>query len=174
MEKRTDDNKSNDINPFSDNAVLREPSCPFTGNVEEIAVPKEEGKDTRRAERGSYIMAYPDRVAILKENARKNRLVLTDAEMVLWEYLRRNALGVRFRRQFIIGDFIADFACIEKRLVVEVDGLYHLTDEQIEEDRKRTYHISQLGYRVIRFTNEEIMTDINKVVAIIKENLYEQ
>ncbi len=162
MEKRTDDNKSNGINPFSDNAVLREPSCPFTG------------KDARRAERGSYKMAYPDRVAILKENARKNRLVLTDAEKILWEYLRRNALGVRFRRQFIIGDFIADFACIEKRLVVEVDGLYHLTDEQMEEDRKRTYHISQLGYRVIRFTNEEIMTDINKVITNIKKNLYEQ
>lgn len=62
MEKCIDDNKSNGINPFSDNAVLREPSCPFTG------------KDTRRAERGSYKMAYPDRVAILKENARKNRL----------------------------------------------------------------------------------------------------
>jgi very-short-patch-repair endonuclease len=162
MEKRTDDNKSNGINPFSDNAVLREPSCPFTG------------KDARRAERGSYKMAYPDRVAILKENARKNRIGQTDAEKVLWEYLRRNALGVRFRRQFIIGDFIVDFACLEKKLVVEVDGLYHFTDEQIEEDRKRTYHISQLGFRVIRFTNEEIMTDINKVITNIKKNLYEQ
>ena len=162
MEKRTDDNKSNGINPFSDNAVLREPSCPFTG------------KDARRAERGSYKMAYPDRVAILKENARNNRIGQTDAEKVLWEYLRRNALGVRFRRQFIIGDFIVDFACLEKKLVVEVDGLYHFTDEQMEEDRKRTYHISQLGFRVIRFTNEEIMTNINKVITNIKKNLYEQ
>ena len=119
-------------------------------------------------------MAYPDRVAILKENARNNRIGQTDAEKVLWEYLRRNALGVRFRRQFIIGDFIVDFACLEKKLVVEVDGLYHFTDEQIEEDRKRTYHISQLGFRVIRFTNEEIMTDINKVITNIKKNLYEQ
>ncbi len=159
MEKRTDDNKSNGINPFSDNAVLREPSCPFTG------------KDARRAERGSYKMAYPDRVAILKENARNNRIGQTDAEKVLWEYLRRNALGVRFRRQFIIGDFIVDFACLEKKLVVEVDGLYHFTDEQMEEDRKRTYHISQLGFRVIRFTNEEIMTDINKVITNIKKKI---
>ena len=162
MEKFTDDQLPKGNQTPDEAFVLRQPSSPSTG------------EEARRAGRGYYKMAYPDRVAILKENARKNRLVLTDAERVLWEYLRRNALGVRFRRQFIIGDFIADFACIEKRLVVEVDGLYHLTDEQIEEDRKRTYHISQLGYRVIRFTNEEIMTDINKVVAKIKESLNEQ
>ena len=172
MEKCTDDNKSNGINPFSDNAVLREPLAPLRGKMpvgQKGVVGSEKGRVVH-----AFQMAYPDRVAILKKNARKNRLVLTDAERVLWEYLRRNALGVRFRRRFIIGDFIADFACIEKGLVVEVDGLYHLTDEQMEEDRKRTYHISQLGYRVIRFTNEEIMTDINKVVAKIKESLYEQ
>lgn len=95
----------------------------------------------------AYQVAYPDRVKILKEHARRHRAAQTDAEKVLWEYLRRNALGVRFRRQFIIGDFIADFACLEKKLVVEVDGEYHFTQEQIEEDRKRSYHISQLGFR---------------------------
>lgn len=167
MEKCTDDNQTPD-----EAFVLREPLAPLRGKMpvgQKGVVDSEKGRVVH-----AFQMAYPDRVAILKENARKNRLVLTDAERVLWEYLRRNALGVRFRRQFIIGDFIADFACIEKRLVVEVDGLYHLTDEQIEEDRRRTYHISQLGFRVIRFTNEEIMTDINKVVAKIKESLYEQ
>lgn len=122
----------------------------------------------------AYQVAYPDRVKILKEHARRHRAAQTDAEKVLWEYLRRNALGVRFRRQFIIGDFIADFACLEKKLVVEVDGEYHFTQKQIEEDRKRSYHISQLGYRVIRFTNEEVMTDINDVILNIKKNLYEQ
>ena len=163
MEKSRDNNLPNGNKKTFEASVLRQPPLPLHGE----RVP--EGR-----ERGSYKMAYPDRVAILKKNARKNRWVLTDAERVLWEYLRRNALGVRFRRQFIIGDYIADFACIEKRLVVEVDGLYHFTDEQIEEDRKRTYHISQLGFRVIRFTNEEIMTDINKVITNIKKNLYEQ
>lgn len=122
----------------------------------------------------AYQIAYPDRVRILKEHARMNRSAQTDAEKVLWEYLRRNALGVRFRRQFIIGDFIVDFACIEKKLVVEVDGEYHFSSEQVEEDRKRSYHISQLGYRVIRFTNEEVMIDINNVILNIKKNLYEQ
>ena len=165
MEKSRDNNLPNGNKKTFEASVLRQPPLPLHG--ERVPEGRERG-------RHSYQLAYPDRVAILKENARKNRLVLTDAEMVLWEYLRRNALGVRFRRQFIIGDFIADFACIEKRLVVEVDGLYHLTDEQMEEDRKRTYHISQFGFRVIRFTNEEIMTDINKVVAKIKESLYEQ
>ena len=168
MEKPTDNNLPNGKTSNAA-SVLRQPSCPSRGKMSEgqkgVVVPKGAS---------FYKFAYPDRVAILKENARKNRLCQTDAEIVLWEYLRRNALGVRFRRQFIIGDFIADFACIEKRLVVEVDGQYHLTDEQIEEDRKRTYHISQLGFRVIRFTNEEIMTNINKVITTIKTNLHEQ
>ena len=162
MDKRTDDKLPNGNKLPDADSVLRQPPLPLHGE----RVPE-------RRERG-YQYAYPDRVAILKENARNNRIGQTDAEKVLWEYLRRNALGVRFRRQFIIGDFIVDFACLEKKLVVEVDGLYHFTDEQIEEDRKRTYHISQLGFRVIRFTNEEIMTDINKVITNIKKNLYEQ
>lgn len=117
----------------------------------------------------AYQVAYPDRVKIQKEHARRHRAAQTDAEKVLWEYLRRNALGVRFRRQFIIGDFIADFACLEKKLVVEVDGEYHFTQEQIEEDRKRSYHISQLGFRVVRFTNEEVMNDLDNVILKIKK-----
>lgn len=119
----------------------------------------------------AYQVAYPDRVKILKEHARRHRAAQTDAEKLLWEYLRRNALGVRFRRQFIIGDFIADFACLEKKLVVEVDGEYHFTQEQIEEDRKRSYHISQLGFRVVRFTNEEVMNDLDNVILKIKKEL---
>ena len=162
MEKSRDNNLPNGNEKPSWPPVPRQPSSPSTG------------EDAHRAGRGFYKFAYPDRISILKDNARKNRIGQTDAEKVLWEYLRRNALGVRFRRQFIIGDFITDFACIEKKLVVEVDGLYHSTAEQIEEDRKRTYHLSQLGFRVLRFTNEEIMTDINKVITTIKTNLNEQ
>ena len=165
MDKRTDDKLPNGNTFSAEDSVPRQPPLPLHG--ERVPEGRERG-------RYSYQYAYPDRIAILKENARNNRIGQTDAEKVLWEYLRRNALGVRFRRQFIIGDFIVDFACLEKKLVVEVDGLYHFTDEQIEEDRKRTYHISQLGFRVIRFTNEEIMTDINKVITNIKKNLYEQ
>jgi very-short-patch-repair endonuclease len=166
MEKCTDDILPNGNHTPNEEAVLRQPLAPPRGKMPE-------GQKGGRVVR-SYQFAYPDRIAILKDNARKNRIGQTDAEKVLWEYLRRNALGVRFRRQFIIGDFITDFACIEKKLVVEVDGLYHSTEEQIEEDRKRTFHLSQLGFRVLRFTNEEIMTDINKVILTIKTNLYEQ
>ena len=167
MEKCTDDilpngNQLPDVDP-----VLRQPLAPPRGKM-----PAGQKGVEGRVVRG-YMYAYPDRVAILKDNARKNRIGQTDVEKVLWEYLRRNALGVRFRRQFIIGDFITDFACIEKKLVVEVDGLYHSIDEQIEEDRKRTCHLSQLGFRVLRFTNEEIMTDINKVILTIKTSLNE-
>ena len=166
MEKSKNDILSNGNHTPNEEAVLRQPLAPSRGKM---PVGQKGGRIVH-----SFQFAYPDRISILKDNARRNRIRQTDAEKVLWEYLRRNALGVRFRRQFIIGDFITDFACIEKKLVVEVDGLYHSTDEQIEEDRKRTYHLSQLGFRVLRFTNEEIMTDINKVILTIKTNLYEQ
>ena len=172
MEKCTDDILPNGNHTPNEEAVLRQPLAPPRGKMPEgqKGVAGQKGGRVVR----SYQYAYPDRISILKDNARKNRIGQTDAEKVLWEYLRRNALGVRFRRQFIIGDFITDFACIEKKLVVEVDGLYHSTEEQIEEDRKRTFHLSQLGFRVLRFTNEEIMTDINKVIQIIKTNLNER
>lgn len=105
---------------------------------------------------------------ILRSNARCHRYEPTVAEIRLWECLRGKRLGVKFRRQHVIQDFIVDFVCLDEMLIIEVDGEYHLPQEQQEEDQKRTAILQQLGYRVIRFTNDEVLFKIDEVLDNIK------
>ena len=107
----------------------------------------------------------------MKELQKKNKLNPTDAERVLWEYLRREQLGYKFRRQQVIDNYIADFACLESKLIIELDGDYHLTAEQILKDRERTERLSLLGYKVIRFKNEEVIDNPETVIKQIKNIL---
>ena len=92
----------------------------------------------------------------------------TEAESFLWSYIRANQLGVHFRRQHPIGDFIADFICIDQRLIIEVDGNIHNKPEQQEWDKQRTAFLESQDYRVVRFSNEQVLHDIDKVLAHIK------
>lgn len=114
----------------------------------------------------------PDRYRILKDFARENRKNMTEAESVLWNSLRNKGLGVKFLRQHIIGDYIVDFVCQETGLIIEVDGGYHSEPCQKEEDDTRTRYLESKGFKVIRFTNEEILFNIesviNKVYNLIK------
>ena len=112
--------------------------------------------------------AASDRYELLKNFARENRRNATLAENVLWEHLRNKSLGDEFRRQHIIFDFIADFVCIDKKLIVEVDGGYHSEGEQQIEDSIRTAQLNNLGFRVIRFTNEEVLNEITQVLEKIR------
>ena len=89
----------------------------------------------------------------------------------MWQQLRGGSLGVKFKRQHIIYDFIADFVCLEKMLIVEVDGAYHFTDKQIEYDVYRTEELEQFGFRVLRFTNEEVIHETTRVIHKIKETI---
>ncbi len=123
---------------------------------------------------GSYNTASPDRYMLLKEFARKNKQHPTVAERILWEYLRGRKLWFKFNRQHIVGDYIVDFICIEKSLVVEVDGGYHSEYEQMQRDKCRTEHLENMGLRVIRFSNEEILTDIEGVLDNIRNELYNE
>lgn len=86
----------------------------------------------------------------------------------MWVALRREALGVKFRRQHPIGPFILDFYCPEQRLAVEVDGAVHDADEQAEHDRRRTRWLAGQGIRVIRCTNEEVRDSLDGVLAWIR------
>ena len=115
--------------------------------------------------------ASPDRYELLKAFARENRNNQTDAEKCLWQQLRGGALGVKFKRQHIIYDFIADFVCLEKMLIIEVDGAYHFTDSQAEYDIYRTEELERFGFRVLRFTNEEVIYETQKVIRKIKESI---
>ncbi len=114
----------------------------------------------------------PDRYRILKDFARENRKNMTEAESVLWNSIRNKGLGVKFLRQHIIGDYIVDFVCQETGLIIEVDGGYHSEPCQKEEDDTRTRYLESKGFKVIRFTNEEILFNIesviNKVYNLIK------
>lgn len=93
--------------------------------------------------------------------------------MLLWQYIRAGRLSVKFNRQHIIGDYIVDFVCIEKRLVIEVDGGYHSEYEQIEKDEFRTERLNAMGFTVIRFSNEEVIGNILGVINKIKIKLSE-
>jgi very-short-patch-repair endonuclease len=89
----------------------------------------------------------------------------TSAERKLWAVIRNDRLGVNFRRQHAIGNYIPDFVCIQKKLIIELDGSQHL--EQEEYDRKRTIELKSLGYEVIRFWNNDVMNNIDGVILII-------
>lgn len=103
-------------------------------------------------------------------NARKNRKKPTKAEDLLWKHLRnRQYSNMKFRRQHPIKEFIADFYCHELKLVIEVDGNYHYEHNQRDYDEGRSHELEQLGIKVIRFTNKEILEDINMVLHKIKE-----
>ena len=95
-------------------------------------------------------------------NLRKNMM---PAERKLWGYLQRSQLGVRFRRQHAIGNFIVDFCCIKKKLILELDGSQHL--DMQEHDEIRTEYLQSRGYRVIRFWNNDVMNDIEGVILAI-------
>ena len=120
---------------------------------------------------GNYNTASPDRYLLLKDFAQTNKRFPTDAERQLWEHIRAKQLSFKFNRQHIIGDYIADFVCIEKKLVIEVDGGYHSEYEQIERDEFRTQRLNDLGFHVIRFKNEEIVGNLPEVLNTIKNNL---
>ena len=123
---------------------------------------------------GKFNTASPDRYLLLKDFAQKNKQIPTDAEKVLWEHLRAKQLSVKFNRQHIIGDYIVDFVCIEKKIVIEVDGGYHSEYEQIDKDENRTQRLNDWGFSVIRFKNEEILGDISDVLNKIKSRLNEK
>ena len=119
----------------------------------------------------SYSTAAPYIYKLLKEFARENRAKPTEAEMVLWRELRGSQLGVPFRRQHIIGEYIADFVSLPAKIIIELDGRYHSLPEQQISDEERTQWLEQHGFKVIRFTNEQVLCDIENVLLMIKRNI---
>lgn len=118
-----------------------------------------------------WMTANPFDYELLKANARKNRNNMTEAESAFWAQVRDKALGQRCIRQHVIGEYIVDFLFRKSKVVVEIDGEYHFTEEQQREDSIRTTYLEQVGYRVIRFTNKEVLLDTNNVINKIKEQL---
>ncbi len=112
--------------------------------------------------------ADPTMYGLLKDHAEEMRKNPTEAESVLWNALRAKGIGIKFRQQHIIEDYIVDFYCNEYKLIVEVDGGNHNSQEQSAYDAERTSRLNELGYTELRFTNEEILHDLDNVLKKIK------
>jgi very-short-patch-repair endonuclease len=99
--------------------------------------------------------------------ARALRRKLTGAETVLWSRLRHGVGAMQFRRQHPIGPYIADFACIRARLVIEVDGATHGSDEERTYDARREAYLRSRSWRIVRVTNAEVYTSLAAVLELI-------
>jgi 5-methyltetrahydrofolate--homocysteine methyltransferase len=111
----------------------------------------------------------------LKEFAQKHKDNPTKAEMIIWEFLKSKQLeNFKFRRQHIIGKYIADFVCLDRMLVIEIDGKIHQLPDNQESDEIRTKWLESNGFEVIRFSNEEVLTDTESVLNKILQTLKSQ
>ena len=125
--------------------------------------PSPEGEGGKK----SILTASPEIWKQLKEFARENRKHITVAEDKLWQRLRDNQLGSKARRQHPIKDFIIDFAFLNEQVLIEVDGGYHKEAEQHRYDEMRDAYLTEIGYEIIRFSNEEVENNIEAVLEKI-------
>ena len=114
-------------------------------------------------------MSTEGKAWIRRERARRFRRNLTREEALLWSLIKGEALGVKFRRQHGVGPYIVDFACLDPKLVVEVDGSHHFESEY---DARRDQYLRGRGYEVLRFWNEDVWGHSDWVVRQIQEALH--
>jgi leucyl-tRNA synthetase len=145
---------------------LASPPAPLLAERGAFAEPEMSGKFFKTADKNSW--------GILKDLSRENRKNKTEAEDILWQELRNNQLGHKVRRQHVIDGFIIDFAFLQKRLLIEVDGGYHEEKDQKAYDEARTEYLEAHGYKILRFTNEEVINNKDAVLTRIKEELDRQ
>jgi leucyl-tRNA synthetase len=148
------------VNLDADDVVLQSDLTPGPS-------PKERGEETR-----PFITSDFETWKKLKPFARENRQNNTPAENLLWQNVRnRNINNDKFRRQHVIGGFIVDFVCLEKNLVIEIDGGYHSDEDQKKYDDLRTEYLKENGFTELRFTTEQIQKSLSESLAKIKEAL---
>lgn len=131
-----------------------------------LSFPK--GEENNRESTKYGYMTGGNNSHLLLDKAKNMRNNPTDAERVLWLSLRSKGIGYKFRQQHLIDDFIVDFVCLSKKLVIEVGGIH---DSQEEYDAERTLRLEKKGFKVIRFKNEEIIDNLDNVLSTIKKNL---
>ena len=117
-----------------------------------------------------YFIIYDYSMDILKQNARNLRKNMTTQERKLWQLIRnRQFHGLRFLRQYVIGKYIADFVCREKKIIIELDGGQHNEEQNIILDTERTEYLKSKGYKVVRFWNNDIDFNIEGVYQKLEE-----
>ena len=124
---------------------------------------------SQRGRGGFLMLPYNKNLKNLARNLRKN---MTDAERRLWSKIRRKQLKeLQFYRQKNIGDFIVDFYCPAAKLIVEIDGGQHYLKENILKDEARDKYMNSLGFKVLRFSNNDVFNNIEGVVKRIYDHL---
>lgn len=138
----------------------------------EISPPTPEGGAPDFVDKYGWETAGSELYSILKEKAKEMRNKPTEAEKMLWNVLSNKGIeNYKFRRQHIVGEYIVDFICLEKRLIIEVDGAIHNDLAQIEHDKQRTEWLESKGLKVIRFTNNQVLSDFFNTIEKIRKGL---
>ena len=109
--------------------------------------------------------------SILRLRAKNLRKRGTDTERHLWYNLRANRLGFKFKRQVPLGTYIVDFVCLDKRLIIELDGGQHFDNQKY--DKERTVWLNAHGFKVLRFWNNDVLQQTPSVIEVIMEALTE-
>ena len=134
----------------------------------------EEAKKAPKSPKGTYYWKTADPIlyGLLKDYAKEMRSKPTHAEQVLWNELKGKKLdGFKFRRQHIIGSYITDFICLKQSLIIEIDGLIHQLPENKISDEERSKWLADNGYRVVRFTNDQVLNNLENVLESISAEL---
>ncbi len=149
-----------------------QPSPVGRGSIETLTgidLPLNAGTKVKNLADGGYReMADLQNYDVLKENAKQMRKEPTEAEKAFWEIATSGQLEAKFRRQHIIGDYIVDFVCFEKKLIVEIDRGYHDDVEQQIEDNLRSEELKDYGFAILRLRNEEVIGNPEEVIRKVK------
>ena len=106
-------------------------------------------------------------------NAKSMRSNMTEAESKMWYYLRgKRFFTLKFKRQVLIGNYIADFVCEDKKTIIEIDGGQHNEDANIFQDKQRTFYLENNGYKVLRFWNNDVLNNIDSVLEVIRREIF--
>lgn len=109
------------------------------------------------------------------ESKTKTRKLLrnsaTPQEIILWSRLKNSQIGYKFRRQHSVGKYIVDFYCPEKKLIIELDGWQHKEEDQERYDKERSKFLESLGFKILRFWNNDINDNLNGVILKIEKFL---
>ncbi len=117
----------------------------------------------------TYQHEHNDEISLRAKKLRQN---MTKEEIKLWNFLKNNQLlNLKFRRQVPIGNYIVDFLCHEKKLIIELDGGQHNEPENIEYDKQRTAFLEKMGYKVLRFWNNDVWSNFSAVTDKIKSEV---
>nr|WP_314495383.1 leucine--tRNA ligase [uncultured Chryseobacterium sp.] len=153
----------------SQGAEVRFPLSPEGENTSNNASLKNESSEKDNKNFG-YITGGSNSALLIKK-AQEHRDNPTEAEAILWEVLKSKKLGYKFRQQHLINDFIVDFVCLSKKLIIEVDGVYHNTEKQKISDNERSEILENEGFEILRFKNEEVIGENQSVIEKIIEKL---